>query len=120
MKIIDMHIHALNTKPNPEYLIQKLDASGIYGACVFSNWPKKANEKLGTSFNERLEEILSWTKGFEDRLFPVLWIHPYEDNIIDNIHKAADAGVVAFKIISCSKNCIIINIYCKNFGCAPL
>ena len=95
----DMHIHALNTKPNPEYLIQKLDASGIYGACVFSNWPKKANEKLGTSFNERLEEILSWTKGFEDRLFPVLWIHPYEENIIENIHIAAKRGIAAFKII---------------------
>lgn len=99
MKIIDMHIHALNTKPNPEYLIQKLDASGIYGACVFSNWPHRANSKLGTSFEERLEEVLNWTKGYEERLFPVLWIHPYEDNIIDNIHKAADAGVVAFKII---------------------
>ena len=50
MKIFDMHIHALNTNPNPEYLIRKLDDAGVYGACVFSNWPKRANAALGTSF----------------------------------------------------------------------
>lgn len=99
MKIFDMHIHALNTKPNPEYLIRKLDDAGVYGACVFSNWPKRANAALGTSFEERLEEVLNWTNGYEERLFPVLWIHPYEDNVIENIHKAVEKGVVAFKII---------------------
>ena len=94
-----MHIHALNTKPDPEYLIQKLDASGIYGACVFSNWPDRANEKLGTSFNERLNEVLDWTNGYEDRLFPVLWIHPYEENILENVKLAVQKGIPAFKII---------------------
>lgn len=99
MKIIDMHIHALNTKPNPNYLIKKLEDAGIFGACVFSNWPDRANATLGTSFDERLEEVINWTKDYEDRLYPVLWIHPYEENIIENLHKAVKAGVVAFKII---------------------
>ncbi len=99
MNIFDMHIHALNTEINPEKLIKRLDDSGIFGACVFSNWPKRANAELGTSFDERLEEVLAWTKGHEDRIYPVLWIHPYEENIIDNIHKAVEKGIVAFKII---------------------
>jgi len=43
--------------------------------------------------------VLGWTNGFEDRLFPVLRVHPDEENIIENIHTAADAGVCAFKII---------------------
>lgn len=99
MKKFDMHIHALNTKSNPSDLIDKLDKAGIYGACVFSNWPDRANKKLGTSFEDRLKEVLNWTKGYEDRLFPVLWIHPYEDNIIENINFAVKQGIAAFKII---------------------
>lgn len=99
MKVFDMHIHALNTKPDPQYLIKKLDDAGIYGACVFSNWPDRANKDLGTSFDERLNEVLSWTHGYEERLFPVLWIHPFEDNIINNIHVAVEKGIAAFKII---------------------
>ena len=45
---------------------------------------------LGTSFDERLEEVLSWCKGFEDRLFPIMWIHPYEENIFDKVKECAD------------------------------
>ena len=99
MKIFDMHIHALNTKPNPKLLVEKLDEAGIYGACVFSNWPKRCNEELGTSFDERLNEVLSWTKDYKDRLYPVMWIHPYEEDIINNIKKAVKSGIAAFKII---------------------
>ena len=53
----------------------------------------------GSSFEERLNETLSWCQGHEDRLFPVLWIHPYEENIIEKVHFAAGRGVVAFKMI---------------------
>ena len=99
MKIFDMHIHAFNTKESPEKLLQEMKQAGIDGGCVFSNWPKRANAELGTDFDTRLNEVLSWTKGHEDRLFPVLWIHPYEENIIENIHIAVKAGIAAFKMI---------------------
>lgn len=99
MKIFDMHIHAYNTAINQADFLQKLELAGVYGGCVFSNWPKRAHPHLGTSFEERLAEVQAWCKGCEDRLFPVLWIHPYEDNVLDYIHQAVDAGIAGFKII---------------------
>lgn len=99
MKIFDMHIHSFNFPPNPDALIAEMDAAGVYGGCVFSNWPTEANRAEGTSFDERLEEALAWCRGYEDRLFPVLWVHPYEENIIEKIGPAVDAGIAAFKII---------------------
>ena len=99
MKIYDMHIHSFNHTPAHETLLAEMEKSGVYGGCVFSNWPKEANPSAGTSFEERLEEVLSWTRGYEDRLFPVMWIHPYEEDIIPNIRKAAAAGIAGFKII---------------------
>ena len=99
MKIYDMHIHSFNYSPSPETLLAEMEKTGVYGGCIFSNWPKEANAETGTSFEERLEEVFSWTRGYEDRLFPVLWIHPYEEDIINKVRKAAEAGIAAFKII---------------------
>ena len=99
MKIIDMHIHANNTTPTPADILAKMDDAGIYGGCIFSNWSDLAHRELGTSFDERLTEVKNWCNGYEDRLFPVMWIHPYEENIIENIHRAADEGIYAFKIM---------------------
>ena len=99
MKIFDMHIHANNTKPTPELIIAGMEQAGIYGGCIFSNWPDRSDSARGTGFDERLREVLAWTKGYEDRLFPVIWIHPYEENIIENIRKAATYGICGFKII---------------------
>ncbi len=99
MKIFDMHIHSFNFPPNGSALISEMEAAGVYGGCVFSNWPEEANPTKGTPFDARLEEVLAWTRGYEDRLFPVLWVHPYEDDIINKIHTAVDAGVAAFKMI---------------------
>ena len=72
MKIFDMHIHARGTKPNPEALLKNMEKAGVYGGCVFSNRPIESREHGGTPFEERLAEVLAWTKGYEDRLFPVL------------------------------------------------
>lgn len=99
MKILDMHIHAVNTAPDPAGLLSKMEEAGVYGGCIFCNWPYENNKKIGTSFDERLHEVLSWTEGYEDRLFPVMWIHPEEKNIEENVHKAAEAGICGFKMI---------------------
>ena len=86
MKILDMHIHARNTTPNPKGLLENMEKAGVFGGCIFSNRPKLSGNrdgtkyKYGTSFEKRLEEVMCWTKGYEDRLFPILWIHPDEDN----------------------------------------
>ncbi len=99
MKIFDMHIHSRNTEINPERLISEMDRAGVYGGCIFSNDSERGNSKTGTSFEERMTEITRWTQGYEDRLFPVLRFHPYEDGIIEKIHIASERGVMAFKTI---------------------
>ena len=98
MKIYDLHIHAKATAPTPDLLIEKMEKAGVYGGTVFSNKPIE-NGKTGTDFKSRIEEIFAWSKGYEDRIFPVLWVHPDEKDVISNVRTAVDMGVRAFKII---------------------
>lgn len=98
MKKIDMHIHAANTPADPEGLLARMAKAGIDGGCVFSNRPDQGYGSRGTTFDERLAEVHAWTDGYDGRLFPVMWIHPYEDGIVENVHKAAEQGITAFKV----------------------
>ena len=99
MKIFDMHVHAKNTTPQPERLLSQLSEAGVWGCSVISNRPPEMTPETGSDFESRLSEILTWTKGYEDRLIPILWIHPDEEKILDKVSIAADAGVAAFKMI---------------------
>lgn len=99
MKIIDMHIHAWGTKPEPDKLISKMEEAGVWGGCVMSYRAKESDSVKGLSFEERVGEALAWTKGYEDRLFPVVWIDPREENLCENIKKAVKKGICGFKII---------------------
>ena len=105
MKIFDMHTHATNKAPTPEALLSEMGKAKIYGGCVFSNPPKECHTSKsifpsgGTDFDTRLKEVLSWSRGYEGRIFPVLWIHPEEENILENVKIAAESGIAAFKMI---------------------
>lgn len=99
MKIYDMHIHAEGGAPNPDALIKNLEKAGIYGGTVVSVRPKESYGRIKMDYEERLENVLGWTKGYEDRLFPILWIHPREENIREKIEDAASRGIAAFKMI---------------------
>lgn len=106
MKIFDMHIHGKNTPENPDCLIENFSKAGVWGGCVFSAPPKEQQLVAGylgngSTYEERLSEALSWTRGYEDRIFPVMWIHPYEENIFEIIQNAVKNGIVAFKM-SCT------------------
>lgn len=105
MKIFDCHIHLDGNDTNPRELIANLEKAGIYGGCVFSNPPREyrnddSEGPLATdSFENRLESVLSVVKGYEGRLFPVMWVHPYEEDIINKVNIAVEAGIDGFKII---------------------
>ncbi len=105
MKIFDMHLHAYPTPtPDPEGFIKRLEEGGVYGACVFSPRPKleregRASYPTDATFEERLESLAAWTKGYEGRLFPVMYIHPYEENVKEKVRLSVEAGVVGFKMI---------------------
>ncbi len=103
-KLYDMHIHTHGDTVCSEQLLDSMSKAGIYGGCIFSDAPLLDLDDgslfcEGRPFEERLNTVLKWTNGREDRLFPVLWIHPDEENIIEKIHIAAESGICAFKII---------------------
>lgn len=99
MKIYDMHIHAEGGAPNPSDLIEKMEKAGIYGGAIISVRPEESYGKTKMNYEERMKNVLGWTKGYEDRLFPVLWIHPREENLDEKIRDAASRGISAFKMI---------------------
>ncbi len=99
MKIIDMHIHAWGTKPEPDKLIANLEKAGVWGGCVMSSQPVESSPKNGLSFEKRLEEVFAWQKGYEDRIFPILWIHPKEAELSRKVKDAVKQGICGFKMI---------------------
>ena len=104
MKIFDMHLHSLSGEADPEGFLKQLEEAGLYGACVFSPRPALVREGRNSyptdaSFEERLETLAKWTKGYEGRLFPVMYIHPYEENAIEKVRICKEAGILGFKMI---------------------
>lgn len=103
MKILDMHIHANGDTPNPAALLSAMEEAGVWGGCVFSAPPEEQDFSgdglRSLPFEARLQEVLTWSRGCEGRLFPVLWIHPREADVLTKVRRAAAEGVAAFKII---------------------
>jgi len=101
MKIIDMHVHMLPDRPTatPRQFLADLQRSGISGAAVYSKSPGVPPFAQTPSIAGRATEILNFCKEYPDTLFPVLYVHPYEDNVIEEVKEAAARGIAAFKMI---------------------
>ncbi len=100
MHIMDSYYYICGKSPSPEVLLQNMACAGIWGGCIFSNPPKLAGMfEHGKDFESRLEELCCLTAGHKDRMFPILWIHPDEENISENLQKAVDAGVCGFLMV---------------------
>ncbi len=102
MKIIDSHVHTGSYTASPEDLIKKMDKAGIYGVGCISVAPteyRNLTNNTEENFEKRLNAVIEFTKNYPDRLFPVLWVHPDEKDIINKIDIAVEKGVVEFKVI---------------------
>ncbi len=103
MKIFDMHIHTGDGEIRQNYLLEQMEKSGVWGGALISACPEEAAPDLfKLPYKERIENIMAWTKGYEDRLIPILWVHPFEKNVEEVVKAAKDSGIRAFKII-CDK-----------------
>ena len=98
MKIYDIHIH-MGFADSTLNIIDQMEQAGIYGGCVFSSPPKEAKDITYKEFYERIDEVIEFTKPYKNRLFPILWIHPDEENILEKIETAIQKGIDGFKII---------------------
>ncbi len=109
MKIYDMHIHIGEGEATPSCLLERMEKSGVYGGALISACPEEATASLyKLPYKQRLQNLLEWTRDYEGRLFPVLWVHPEEKHACDIVKDAALSGVRAFKII-----CDTFPIYSK-------
>lgn len=94
-----MHVHAEGGAPKPDELICNMEKAGVYGGTVISVRPTESYGRCKMEYEERIQNVLGWTKGYENRLFPVLWVHPREKDIESKIQDAAQRGISAFKMI---------------------
>ena len=94
----DMHIHCWDKPVVPEKLLENLSKCGMDGAVVFSYWPKE-HRADGFDLESRLNQVLEVCRDYPGRLFPVLWIHPHEDNALAVAEEAVKRGIVGFKMI---------------------
>ena len=92
-----MHIHTHGMECNKYDLLKKLDSAGIFGGCVFSTNPIEYSEIDGLDFDKRVQKIIEWKE--DDRLFPVVWIHPFEKDIVNKVKSLENTKVRALKII---------------------
>ena len=99
MKIFDVHIHMYAEGLDADAFLKQLDEAGVYGACVYSAPPIEESPLRGLDYERRLQQILDFVKGNEDRLIPVLRIHPNEENLAEKVKLACESGIAAFKFI---------------------
>lgn len=94
----DMHIHCGDQPIDPEKLLQQMQQCGIYGGVLFSHYPQ-GYKPDGWSAKDRIEQVLNACRNHPDRLFPVLWIHPHEPDVLSVVEEAAAKGILGFKMI---------------------
>ena len=99
MKRYDMHIHIGSEKIDRNYLLDRMEEAGIWGGGLISACPLESSADLfALPYRDRLRNILSWTEP-DDRLIPIMWVHPREKDACDIVKDAAASGVKAFKMI---------------------
>ena len=106
MKVYDVHVHS-NGLLDGRRTLERMARAGVSGGSVFSLHPGFYTS-LGahdTDGRTRLNMVLESCRGCEGRLFPVLWIHPDEEDLSGLIAEAAGRGIAAFKCI-CNDFCI--------------
>ncbi len=97
--IIDAHIHITDRDGTGEDFQAKLKAGGVDAAAVFSLPPNNLMKIKSGSDDERLDYLFEFTGGAEN-IYPVFFLDPWAPDAKDQVHKAVDRGVMAFKIIA--------------------
>ena len=95
MKIFDLHVHTSGGNDSPEKYVEQLAQAGVYGSAVFSQTPVHG----GPGYEQRIEAVLKFCENYPGRLFPVLWIHPFEKRAVEHAIDAAERGIAGFKFI---------------------
>lgn len=100
--ILDCHIHHNENCDAPELFAQKRRQAGVDGGILFSREPASfCNHKARPGDAEkRLKDILQYTDR-QLNLFPFFFIDPMEEDAMEQVDMAAEAGIAGFKAICC-------------------
>lgn len=99
--ILDCHVHTAEKHMTPDEYIKALDAAGIDKTILLSYNPASFcgnGRKVAQAPQETLKNVMAWAKH-SDRIIPFYWIDPLEDDAMDQVDRAVDAGVAGFKVI---------------------
>ena len=98
MPRFDAHIHSREGEVDPQKLLADMASIGLDGGGVFSQAPESPIQH-GESYDSRMKCLETWMQGSAGRLFPILYIHPYEHDAIDKAREAVSRGVMGFKMV---------------------
>ena len=96
---IDAHVHMHGQEKDSGEFMKRLEMAGFDGAVVFSTAPDGmfGLGKTGTP-KERLEKLMTYTKG-RDTLYPFYFLDPTDEDALEQVKLAKEAGVCGYKII---------------------
>lgn len=94
---IDAHVHMSGGEKDSGKLMESLHEAGFDGAVVFSEAPDGMLGKSGNN-RERLERLIAFTKD-QKKLFPFYFIDPTQEDALEQLQEAKEAGAVGYKII---------------------
>ena len=96
--MLDGHIHLWNSDPADCDLVQRMADAGFYGGLLFSLPPAGYQERFTQVSSVRLEHLMAAGKSLK-KCFRFFWIDPLELDALEQLEKAAEAGVDGFKVI---------------------
>lgn len=100
--IIDGHVHIFGPPAYREEFLERLHSAGFNGAVLLSvppePFPLLSGYEMERTAEARLENLMAWCEGPEE-LIPVFWIHPEAGDALEQVGRAASAGVKGFKVI---------------------
>jgi len=98
--VFDCHIHMGSKSDSKEEFARKMAVAGIDGGIIFSHSPAVfSNQKPASDdAQKRIAQVSDFTAD-NAHLYPFHWIDPLEDNAIEQVDMAIEAGMYGFKVI---------------------
>lgn len=102
MKYLDCHVHMSKKLDDPGKMLAQLDEAGVAGAVVLSFPPERYGETCEADCpvkaKDRLKLVMDWAKQ-SDRIYPFFWIDPMDEDALEQVDMAVEAGIASFKVI---------------------
>ena len=102
MKFIDCHCHMAGRMVPAEELLKNMDAAGVDAVEVMSFAPESQawarTEDCPKTPADKLKVLVDLGKQ-SDRIYTMFWIDPMEEDAMEQVDRAVEAGVTGFKVI---------------------